>query len=244
MKKDKGRIQGQFVPLLHEMMDCPAYIALSPSAKCLYLALKRRVARNNNRAYLSYRMARRELGAGFNKVKEWFAELEHYGFIALAAHHSLGVDGKGKAPLWRLTELGHVAGAGTEFPSKEYLRWDGVLFDSKPYRYSAKWKKQNPVLRAENTPLSASRTPVLSASVAPETTSALCGGDIENEPTALREGDISSLTTGGPISGLSYLKQVSKPSLVEFGPNDPRIIALVRTKKRLNARRSHNGKRG
>ena len=31
------------------------------------------------------------------QVKEWFAELEHYGFIVLAVHGSLGVDGKGKA---------------------------------------------------------------------------------------------------------------------------------------------------
>ena len=66
------------------MMDRPAYLAMSHGAKCLYHALKRRVPRSNNRAYLSYRMARRELGAGFNKVKEWYAELEHYGFIVLA----------------------------------------------------------------------------------------------------------------------------------------------------------------
>src|SRR5262245_49915682 len=128
-RKDNGRLP-PFMPLLHEMMDCSAYIAASPGARCLYHALKRRVPRNNNLAYLSYRMARRELTASFNKVKEWFAELEHYGFIVLAAHGSLGVDGKGKAPLWRLTELGHVASAGMEFPSKEYLRWNGVLFEA------------------------------------------------------------------------------------------------------------------
>jgi hypothetical protein len=97
-KKDKGRIPGQFVYLLHEMMDCPAYIATSHGAKYLYLALKRRVPRGSNRAYLSYRMARRELKASFNKVKEWFAELEHYGFIVLAAHGSLGVEGKRARP--------------------------------------------------------------------------------------------------------------------------------------------------
>jgi hypothetical protein len=96
------------VPLLHEMMDCPAYLAMSHGGRCLYHALKRRVPRGNNRAYLSYRMARQELRASFNKVNEWFAELEHYGFIVLHAHGSLGVDGKGKAPHWRLTELGHV----------------------------------------------------------------------------------------------------------------------------------------
>jgi hypothetical protein len=172
-KKDKGRLP-QFVPLLHEMMDCPAYIATSHGAKCLYHALKRRVPRHNNRAYLSYRIARRELKASFNKVKEWFAELEHYGFIVLAVHGSLGVDGKGKAPHWRLTELGHVAGAGTEFPTKEYLRWNGALFDPKPYRHGAKWnQKQNPAIRVDSTPLSAQIAPLLSAPVAPKTPSAI-----------------------------------------------------------------------
>ena len=128
-KKDKGRIGGQFVPLLHEMMDCPAYLEMSHGARCLYHSLKRRHPRGHNRAYLSYRMARRELRASFNKVNEWYAELQHYGFIVLAVHGSLGVDGKGKAPHWRLTELGHVAGSGTEFPTKEYLagmEWEGM----------------------------------------------------------------------------------------------------------------------
>ena len=138
-KKDKGRISGQFVPLLHEMMDCPAYLAMSHGGKCLYHALKRRAPRGGNRVYLSYRQARRELGAGPNKVKEWYAELEHYGFIVLAVHGSLGVDGMGKAPHWRLTELGHVATVNGALPTKEYLRWDGVLFDPKQYRRSTKW---------------------------------------------------------------------------------------------------------
>ena len=120
-KKGKGRISGQFVPLLHEMMDCPSYLSMSHGARCLYHSLKRRAWQN--RAYLSYRTARKELGSSPHKIKEWFAELEHYGFIVLAQHGSLGVDGKGKAPHWRLTELGHVAGSGTEFPTKEYIRW-------------------------------------------------------------------------------------------------------------------------
>jgi hypothetical protein len=244
-KKDKGRIEGQFVALRYEVMDCPAYIATSHGARCLLLALKRRVPRHGNRAYLSYRMARRELKASFNKVKEWFAELEHYGFIVLAVHGSLGVDGKGKAPHWRLTELGRVAGVGTEFSTKEYLRWDGVLFDPNPYRNSAKWnpQKQNPAIRVDSTPLSASIAPPLSASIAPKTASAIHGGNIETEETAIHGGNISSLTTGGFAAALSPApsKLGSKPSLVEFGPNDPRIVALDATEK---ARRSHNGKRG
>ena len=195
--QDKGRIGGQFVPLLHEMMDCPAYTAMSHGAKCLYHALKRRVPRHNNRAYLSYRMARLELKASFNKVKEWFAELEHYGFIVLAAHGSLGVDGKGKAPHWRLTELGHVAGSETEFPSKEYLRWNGVLFEPKQYRHGGKWSALQK--HVDSTPLSTSIAPPLSTAIAPKAPSAIHGVNIGSEKTAIHVGNISSLTTGGCI---------------------------------------------
>ena len=242
-KTDKGRIGGQFVPLLHEMMDCPAYLAMSHGARCLYHALKRRVPRANNRAYLSYRTARRELKASFNKVTEWFAELEHYGFIVLAVHHSLGVDGKGKAPHWRLTELGHVAGAGTEFPTKEYLRWGGVLFDPKQYRLghgSSTWnpdkiKKQNPAIHVDSTPLSTSVAPPLSTSIAPWEPSAIHGGDIENGKTAIHVGNITSLTTGGVPEVLSSptsspLRIPSETLVAQF---DPRVAALDATARRL-----------
>jgi hypothetical protein len=58
--------------------------------------------------------------------------LQHYGFIVLEKYGSLGVDGKGKAPLWRLTELGSVA--TDERPTKDFLRWDGVVFESQDSR--------------------------------------------------------------------------------------------------------------
>ena len=36
----------------------------------------------------------------------------------------LGIDGKGKAPHWRLTELGYMR----DLPTKDFLRWDGTRF--------------------------------------------------------------------------------------------------------------------
>ena len=220
-KKDKGRIGGPFVPLLCDMLDSPAWREMSHGARVLYIALKRRAFAN--RAYLSYRMARQELKASFNKVKEWYAELEHYGFIALAQHHSLGVDGKGKAPHWRLTELGHVKGSGTEFPTKEYLRWDGVLFDPAPYRLnhgSTKWhpdklKKQNPAIHVVNTPLSTGVTLPLSTSIAPNAASAIHGGDIGNDKSAIHEGNISRLTTT-VVTGLSPSDTPHTPSKLRW----------------------------
>ena len=49
------------------------------------LALKRRVPNERNRAYLSYREAARDIGAGKTQVSVWFAELQHYGFIVLCS---------------------------------------------------------------------------------------------------------------------------------------------------------------
>jgi hypothetical protein len=97
----------------------------------LYVALKRRVPPQRNTAYLSYRNAAKELGStNFRKVGEWYRELEFYGFIVLERYGCLGVEGKGKAPQWRLTELG--VAATSEQPTRDFLRWDGVLFEPKP----------------------------------------------------------------------------------------------------------------
>src|SRR6185437_7905509 len=123
--KEKGRIEGQFVALRMEILDSPSWRETSHGAKTLYVSLKRRVPQERNRSYLSNRLAARELKASRQKIREWFAELEHYGFIALAVPGCLGVDGKGKAPHWRLTELGCTSRASAdglfEPGTKDYL---------------------------------------------------------------------------------------------------------------------------
>jgi hypothetical protein len=127
--KDKGRL-APFVPLLKDTLDSPAWKALSFGARTLYVALKRRVPPQRNTGYLSYRNAVKELGyTSQRKIGEWFRELEHYGFIVLERHGCLGVEGKGKAPQWRLTELG--VAITEERPTRDFLRWDGVLFEPK-----------------------------------------------------------------------------------------------------------------
>jgi hypothetical protein len=126
-RKEKGRIGGPFVPLLKEMMSCKAWKAMEPSTRLLYIALKGRYgieAKNNGRLYLSVRIAEEEIGINKNTAARGFRELEHYGFIVMTEGSCLGVDGKGKAPHWRLTELGYMS----DPPTKDYLRWDGELF--------------------------------------------------------------------------------------------------------------------
>jgi hypothetical protein len=143
--KGKGRIEGQFVALRAEVLDSPAWRETSHGGRSLYVSLKRRVPTNRNQAYLSNRTAASELKASRQKIREWFAELEHYGFIALAVPSCLGVDGKGKAPHWRLTELGCTSRTSSEGlfepGTKDYLKWDGALFDPKPFRRDARWEK-------------------------------------------------------------------------------------------------------
>ena len=54
--------------------------------------------------YLTAREAAKQLRSNRDSILRWFRELQHYGFIVMTNPGSLGVDGKGKAAHWRLTE--------------------------------------------------------------------------------------------------------------------------------------------
>src|SRR5262249_17246942 len=98
-------------------------------AQSLYVALKRRYNvknHNNGRIYLSQRQARQELRSHHNEIARWFRELQHYGFIVMTTPGMLGVEGKGKAPPWRLTELGYMK----ELPRRDFTQWDGRRFQN------------------------------------------------------------------------------------------------------------------
>jgi hypothetical protein len=69
-------------------------------------------------------VAAKEIGSHHNEIARWFRELQHYGFLRQTAAGFLGVEGKGKAPHWRLTELGYMNDA----PTREFLSWDGTKF--------------------------------------------------------------------------------------------------------------------
>ncbi len=137
--KDKGRIEGLFVPVLMERgtsaWHSAAWKATSDGTRLLYIALKARYIPpknnnpgNNGKIYLPTRRAAEELGYGKTKVIEGFRELIHYGFIVQMTDASWsGVAGHGRSPHYRLTELGHM----NNTPSRDYLRWDGVLFEQR-----------------------------------------------------------------------------------------------------------------
>jgi len=136
--RDKGKLP-PFVPLLVATLASPAWRSTTPSARLLYIALKARYSikyHNNGRLYLSTRRAAKETGLNKDTVAKGFHELVHYGFIVMHERGSLGWEGKGKAPHWRLTELGYMH----EPPTNEFNRWDGTLFDGP--------KKENPVRKS------------------------------------------------------------------------------------------------
>jgi hypothetical protein len=125
--KDKGRIEGPFVPMLICTRKSPAWRALSPYAREVYVTLKSRYgfdARNNGRIYLSTRDGAEETGFNDKTIARCLRELQHYGFIVMTEAGCLGVNGKGKAPHWRLTELGYMR----EPPTRDFLKWDGEMF--------------------------------------------------------------------------------------------------------------------
>jgi hypothetical protein len=218
-RKDKRRLP-PFVPLLISTIDSRAWRAMSHGAKSLYTALRRRVPNGRNRAYLSYRLAAAELKASQRKIGEWFGELQHYGFIVLAAHGSLGVDGKGKSPHWRLTELGATSKASSdgtfEAPTVDFYRWDGTAFDPSPYRP----KKQNPASHGGYTPLPTREAVALPTGDTLESESASHGVGIERDESASHGVGITVTLTlalsrsiiGGEIQGRPKNRGPSQPS--------------------------------
>jgi len=131
-KKDRGP---PFVMVTNQVLDAPAWRATSHGARILYIALKRRFwpnHKNNGRIYLSQRQAMKELGSGETEIVRWFRELQYYGFIVMITPGCLGVNGIGKAPRWRLTEVSYMRGTSSkgleDIPTMDFMKWDGVRF--------------------------------------------------------------------------------------------------------------------
>jgi hypothetical protein len=152
--RDKGRIHGLFVPLLHQTLDSAAWRAMSHGARSLFIALRRQYNvnnHNNGRLWRSYRDAAKEIGSSSEQIARWFLELQHFGFIVQTAPGCLGVDGKGIAPRWRLTDLGTRVGGVFEPPTVDFMKWDGRRFSkNNPSKFQ---KKQNPAAENRSAPL-------------------------------------------------------------------------------------------
>ena len=132
-----------FVMITKEVLDAPAWKAMSHGARSLYVALKRRYSqnfKNNGHIHLSQRKAIKEIGAGFSEIGRWFRELQYYGFIVMVTPGHLGVEGRGRAPRWRLTESPYLG----ERPTRDFDRWDGTPFQQKRSAKHYITRRQNP----------------------------------------------------------------------------------------------------
>jgi DNA-binding transcriptional MocR family regulator len=126
-EKEKHDKPVPYVLLLKPTLATPAWRTMSHGARSLYAALKSRYnhkRKNNGRLFLSQRTAANEIGSHHNEIARWFRELQHYGFIRQTVAGYLGVEGKGKAPHWRLTEVGYM----NDQPTREFEKWDGTKF--------------------------------------------------------------------------------------------------------------------
>jgi len=151
IKRHKGKLP-PFVPVIRTTMASPAWKALSYGARCLYIVLRSylRVDNlNNGRVFRSHRDVCSDLGTrARTSVEHWFYELEHYGFIVKTAEHALGVDGCGVAPHWRLTECPSFDAKGEHIaPTRDFERWDGVLFRWRPKTESRHGNNATPALK-------------------------------------------------------------------------------------------------
>jgi hypothetical protein len=232
-QKDKGRLR-PFVPLDVEVMSSPAWRATSLGARWLYVHLKRRWSfkqRNNGRLFLSQRDALEEMGCNSrDSISRWFRELQHYGFIVMTSPGSLGVDGKGKAPHWQLTELEAYGGRNGNtwmLPTKDFNRWDGTRFRDDRGEVLRKRKgKQNPgpesearVARKARPGLARKARPVDPAG-GPEIQA------ISDPPSGPEKGAISRSTTR-VARGRGDLEKGPRPEPDSPDPDDQYLLPLL-----------------
>jgi hypothetical protein len=139
--KDKGRISGQWTALRWEVLDSAAWKQMSMGARLLYIALIRPLSYyndNNGRIFLSTRRAADELGASQRSICIWFRELAHYGFIAQTDPGNAM-----RAARWRITDVGWGKLDGKPLEAtKDYLKWDGALFEYPDTRQLAQSKNR------------------------------------------------------------------------------------------------------
>jgi hypothetical protein len=133
-KRDKGR-RPQFIMMYTYVLRSDAWKATSLGARALFMALKVYYSsnfQNNGYVFLSKRRADEEFGLTHSMISRWYRELQYYGFIVQTQGPCLGVEGKGKAAKWRLTDEPYKG----DPPTNDFLKWDGVLFEPD--------QKQNP----------------------------------------------------------------------------------------------------
>ncbi|GGD42123.1 hypothetical protein [Sinisalibacter lacisalsi] len=160
MGRDKrNEAKGEhFTKMVRTTMESEAWRALSPTAQALYPWLKLEWSgpnsNNNGKIRLSVRQAAQRLGVGINAAARAFHALQAKGFIVVAEHASLGVEGHATSPAYELTEIGlaHTDKLGGR---RLYRDWkpgaDFPVHKAVVHNPEGGRKKKNPVLRLVTT---------------------------------------------------------------------------------------------
>jgi DNA-binding transcriptional MocR family regulator len=122
-KKGRDEKLPSFTPMLHHVMDCPAFLTLTPLAECIYWWLVRLSGVggcHNGNVFLSVRQVAKRYRVGKDTASAAFHLLQARGFIRPRDVGRLGIEGEGKATTWVLTQWkaqnGHAA-------TKDFLAW-------------------------------------------------------------------------------------------------------------------------
>ena len=142
-KRQRPNRIGAYVPVIKSIMRTPAWRAMSPGARLLWIELRgwlRNDFSNNGRMFLSCRDAAKAMGCNKDTVFRQYAENEHFGFLRQTSGGCLGSDGYGFAAHYRFTDIPY----GTQPATRDFEEWDGKFFAYQPRRPAR--KKQKPVL--------------------------------------------------------------------------------------------------
>jgi hypothetical protein len=145
-RKRANKYPGGFVRVPKRIMESPAWRAMSPIARLVWIDTRgwlRNDDLNNGKLYRSCRKAAKAIGCSPNTAMVAFAENEHFGFMRKTAEGFLGGDGYGIAAHYRFTDLAY----GTQPPTRDYEQWNGSPFVF-PGRRRAP-RNQNPVANLE-----------------------------------------------------------------------------------------------
>lgn len=147
----RGEKLAAFTPMLHHVVDSPAFQSLTPLAECLYWRLCRRAGykgSRNGEVFYSVREVATEFAVNKDTASAAFHLLQARGFIVPTRIGSLGIEGQGRATTWRLTDF---PVPGDPRPTREYQSWQpGHDFPV---------KKSRPPLHRKQKPVPLSRTP-------------------------------------------------------------------------------------
>jgi hypothetical protein len=183
--KRQNRI-GAYVALPKAITKTPAWRAMSPEARLLWIELRgwlRNDWSNNGRIFLSCRDAAEAIGISKDTVYRKYCENEHFGFLRRTSEGFLGCDGYGIAAHYCFTDLPH----GTHPPTRGYEKWSGA-----PFVY----RRRRPARRKQK-PVSSRRTPRIAPSDIRKVPGAgsvcLVPSDIGEASRCLIPSDITSL---------------------------------------------------